>query len=58
MIPTATTTVFDDGETIEDYVLRLNSMAAHLTTLGENVKDSEIIVKMLRSLHRSISNRS
>jgi ABC-type uncharacterized transport system permease subunit len=25
-------------------------MAAHLTTLGEEVKDGEIIVKMLRSL--------
>jgi hypothetical protein len=41
---------FDDGETVEDYALRLSGMAAHLTTLGEEVKDSEIIVKMLRSL--------
>jgi hypothetical protein len=41
---------FDDGETVEDYALRLSSMAAHLTTLGEEVTDGEIIMKMLRSL--------
>jgi hypothetical protein len=41
---------FDDGETVEDYALRLSCMAAHLTTLSEEVKDSEIITKMLRSL--------
>jgi hypothetical protein len=40
-------TTFDDGETIKDYVLRLSSI---LTTLGKEVKDSEIIMKMLRSL--------
>jgi hypothetical protein len=43
-------TTFDDGETIEDYALRLSGMAAHLTTLGKEVKDGEIITKMLRSL--------
>jgi hypothetical protein len=41
---------FDDGETIEDYALRLSGMAAHLATLSEEVKDGEIITKMLRSL--------
>jgi hypothetical protein len=41
---------FDDGEIIEDYALRLSGMAAHLTTLGEEVKDGEIVMKMLRSL--------
>jgi hypothetical protein len=40
-------TTFDDGETIEDYTLRLSGMAAHLTTLGEEVKDGEIVTKML-----------
>jgi ABC-type uncharacterized transport system permease subunit len=29
---------------------RLSSIAAHLTTLGEEVKDGEIITKMLQSL--------
>ena len=41
---------FDDDEIIEDYALRLSGMVAHLTTLGEEVKDDEIIMKMLRSL--------
>jgi hypothetical protein len=43
-------TTFDDGETIEDYTLCLSGMAAHLATLGEEVKDGEIVTKMLRSL--------
>jgi hypothetical protein len=38
---------FDDGETVEDYTLRLSGMATHLATLGEEVKDGEIIAKML-----------
>jgi hypothetical protein len=42
--------MFDDGEIIEDYALRLSGMAVHLATLGEEVKDSEIVAKMLRSL--------
>jgi hypothetical protein len=41
---------FDDGETVEDYALHLSGMAVHLATLGEEVKDGEIIVKMLQSL--------
>jgi hypothetical protein len=42
--------MFDDGETIEDYVLRLSGMVAHIAMLGEEVKDGEIVAKMLRSL--------
>jgi hypothetical protein len=38
---------FDDGETIEDYALHLSGMVAHLATLGEEVKDGEIVTKML-----------
>jgi hypothetical protein len=41
---------FNDDETIEDYALRLSGMVAHLATLGEEVKDGEIIANMLRSL--------
>jgi hypothetical protein len=29
-----------DGETVEDYALHLNSLTAHLATLGEEVKES------------------
>jgi hypothetical protein len=43
-------TTFDDGETVAGYVLCLSGMAAHLATLSEEVKDGEIIAKMLRSL--------
>jgi hypothetical protein len=42
--------MFNDGETVVDYVLRLSNMAVYLATLGEEVKDGEIIVKMLWSL--------
>jgi uncharacterized membrane protein YgcG len=42
--------MFDDGETVEDYALHSSRMAAHLATLSEEVKDGEIVVKMLQSL--------
>jgi hypothetical protein len=42
-------TIFDDDETINDYVLHLSGMAAHLAMLSEEVKDGEIVMKMLRS---------
>jgi hypothetical protein len=42
--------MFDDVETVEDYALCLSGMAEHLATHGEEVKDDEIIAKMLRSL--------
>jgi hypothetical protein len=41
---------FNDNETVEDYVPHLSSMVAHLATLDKEVKDSEIVTKMLRSL--------
>ena len=41
---------FSDGETIEDYVLRLNQMAATLATLGEPVEDVKIVKKIIRSV--------
>jgi hypothetical protein len=40
---------FNDGETVEDYALLLSGMAAHLATLSEEVKDNEIVTKMIRS---------
>jgi hypothetical protein len=39
--------MFDDDETVEDYALRMSGMAVHLTTLDEEVKDDEIVAKML-----------
>jgi hypothetical protein len=46
-------TKFNDNETIHDYALHLSGMAAHLAMLSEEVKDGEIVVKMLQSLLRS-----
>jgi hypothetical protein len=43
-------TTFEDGETTKDYELLLNGMAAYLAMLSEEVKYSEITVKMLHSL--------
>jgi hypothetical protein len=42
--------IFNDGEIVKDYVLRLSGMAAHLAMLDEEVKDGEIIAKMLQFL--------
>jgi hypothetical protein len=39
-----------EGETVEDYALCLNSLAAHLATLGEEVKETQIVENMLRTL--------
>jgi hypothetical protein len=39
-----------DGETIEDYSLCISSLAAHLATLGEGVKESQVVEKMMCSL--------
>jgi hypothetical protein len=41
---------FDDGESVEDYALHQSGMVAYLTTHDKEVKDNEIIVKMLRCL--------
>jgi hypothetical protein len=48
---------FDDDETIEDYALCLSGMAVHLAMLGDEVKDGEIVAKMLQPCSLA-SNRS
>jgi hypothetical protein len=39
-----------EGETVEDYAMCLNSLAAHHATLGEEVKETQIVENMLRTL--------
>jgi hypothetical protein len=39
-----------DKETVEDYTLCLDSLAAHLATLGKVVKETQIVEKMLHGL--------
>jgi hypothetical protein len=41
---------FNDGETVEDYALRLQGMVATLATLGEVVDESKIMEKIIRSV--------
>jgi hypothetical protein len=41
---------FDNSESVEDYALCLKGMAVHHAMLKKEVKDGEIIAKMLRSL--------
>jgi hypothetical protein len=41
---------FEYRETVDDYALCLNGMAAHHATLGEVVKECEIITKILHTL--------
>jgi hypothetical protein len=39
-----------DKEIVEDYAVCLNSLAAHLATLGKVVKETQIVEKMLHGL--------
>ena len=41
---------FKDGESIEDYALRFNSMASTLTTLGDKVEETQVVEKIIRSV--------
>ncbi|CAA7409651.1 unnamed protein product [Spirodela intermedia] len=41
---------FKEGESVEDYVLRLNSMASTLTTLGDKVEETQVVEKIIRSV--------
>ncbi|CAA7409803.1 unnamed protein product [Spirodela intermedia] len=41
---------FKEGESVEDYALRLNSMALTLTTLGDKVEETQVVEKIIRSV--------
>ncbi|CAA7391866.1 unnamed protein product [Spirodela intermedia] len=41
---------FKEGESVEDYALRLNSMASTLTTLGDKVKETQVVETIIRSV--------
>ncbi|KAK2630796.1 hypothetical protein QOZ80_UnG0725510 [Eleusine coracana subsp. coracana] len=45
-------TSFKDGESVEDFSLRLSSMAATLKTLGDKVDETKQAEKLLRSMPR------
>jgi hypothetical protein len=41
---------FKEGETVEDFALRLTGMQASLQTLGEELEDKQIVLKMMQSV--------
>jgi hypothetical protein len=44
---------FKDGETVDEFAMRINALAADLRTSGETIDDSQVVKKMLRVLpHR------
>ncbi|XP_078446878.1 uncharacterized protein LOC144715771 [Wolffia australiana] len=48
---------FKEGESVEDYALRLNSMAVTLTTLGDKIEERQVVEKIIRSVP-NVSGRS
>jgi hypothetical protein len=46
---------FKDDETVDDFVMRINALVTDLHTLGENVKDSRVVKKMLLVLPQCYS---
>jgi hypothetical protein len=44
------TAKFKDGESVEDYSLRLVGMVQHLATLGETLEEAKVVGKFLRSM--------
>jgi hypothetical protein len=44
------TATFKNGESVEDYSLRLAGMVQHLATLGETLEEAKVVGKFLRSM--------
>ena len=38
---------FVEGESVDDFMMRINALAADLRTLGEAVEDTKVVKKML-----------
>jgi hypothetical protein len=49
---------FNDGETVEDFALRLTGMQASLQTLGVELEDKQLVLKILRVRRRGTSRWS
>jgi hypothetical protein len=39
--------IFNDGETVDDFVMRINDMASDLCSMGETIEDAKVVKKML-----------
>jgi hypothetical protein len=49
---------FKDSETVEDFALRLTGMQASLQTLGVELEDKQLVLKILRVRRRGTSRWS
>jgi hypothetical protein len=46
---------FKEGETVDDFTMRLGSLAAELGTLGEVIKEQQVVQKLLRVIPKHLS---
>jgi hypothetical protein len=46
---------FKEGETIDDFTMRLSSLVAELDTLGEVIKEQQVVQKLLRVIPKHLS---
>jgi hypothetical protein len=46
---------FKEGETVDDFTMRLGSLVAELDTLGEVIKEQQVIQKLLRVVPKHLS---
>jgi hypothetical protein len=42
--------IFNDGETVDDFTMRINGMVLDLRSMGDTVEDAKVVKKMLRVL--------
>jgi hypothetical protein len=46
---------FKDGETVDDFTMRLSSLVAELGTLREVIKEQQVVQKLLRAVPKHLS---
>jgi hypothetical protein len=46
---------FKEGETVDDFTMRLGSLVAELGTLGEEIKEQQVVQKLLRVVLKHLS---
>jgi hypothetical protein len=46
---------FKEGETVDDFTMRLGSLVAELGTLGEVIKEHQVVKKLLRIILKHLS---
>jgi hypothetical protein len=46
---------FKEGESVDDFTMRLGSLVAMLGTLGEEIKEQQVVQKLLRVVPKHLS---